>query len=82
MSTDESNAVLSVDAPNAVLRGGPGRSNQLVERYHRTDERDATLKVRNGNSYDHFRAESEHVVDSDGRTLRVFTWTHRTYVAE
>ncbi|SCL31495.1 hypothetical protein GA0074692_3124 [Micromonospora pallida] len=82
MSTNELNTVLSVDAPNAVLRGGPGRSGQLVERYYRTDERDATVKVRNGNSYDHFRRESEQVVDGAGRTLRVFTWTHRTYVAE
>lgn len=82
MSTDETDTVLSLDVPNTVLRGGPGRAGQLAERFCRIDEGNSTVKVRNGNSYDHFREEAERFVDGDGRTLRVFNWTHRTYVAE
>lgn len=82
MPTDESTRVLGVEEPNTVLRGGPGRPGEVAERYCHTDEAASTLKIRNGNCYDHFRAEPDRVVQNDGRSLRLFTWSHRTYVAE
>ena len=82
MPTDEANTVVSVDTPSTVLRGGPGRAGRLAERFCHTDGTQSTLKLRSGNCYDHFREEPDHSAEQDGRTLRVFTWTHRTYVAE
>ncbi|WBB81519.1 DUF5988 family protein [Micromonospora sp. WMMD882] len=79
---DDADTVLRADAPNTVLRGGPGRAGRLAERLCRTDATQTTLKVRSGNCYDHFHAEPGQLVETDGRTLRVFTWSHRTYVAE
>lgn len=82
MPTDDANTVLSVDAPNTVLRGGPGRTGRLTEQFCRTDATQSALKLRSGNCYDHFREEPDQAAEQDGRTLRVFSWTHRTYVAE
>lgn len=82
MPTDQPTDVLSTDEPNTVLRGGPGPTGGVADRYCRTDETISTLKVHNGNCYDHFRLQPGRFLDGQGRALRVFTWSHRTYVAE
>lgn len=72
---------MSSTLPNSVLRGHPRSSfseEQLVRYVPDADER---LKVSRGHCYEHFERTNEHVVH-DGRELRVFSWTHRTYVAE
>ncbi|MEU4568700.1 DUF5988 family protein [Micromonospora sp. NPDC023956] len=82
MPTDQPTSTVHGNQPNTLLRGGPGRADEVADRYCRTDEAASTLKVRNGNCYDHFRVEPDPVLDGQGRSLRVFTWSHRTYVAE
>ena len=62
-----------------VLLIGPGPATEAVS----WPDSDSchTIKIARGNCYDHFDVTSEHA-DQDGRQLRVFRWTDRTYVAE
>ncbi|MEJ3750557.1 DUF5988 family protein [Actinomycetes bacterium KLBMP 9797] len=67
--------------PNAVLRGGPMPQLDDGQRLCCVDATDTVLKLPRGGYYDHFRVTPERV-RHDGRELRVFEWSHRTYVAE
>ncbi|HXR69794.1 DUF5988 family protein [Actinocrinis sp.] len=67
--------------PNAFLRGIP--VSLLIDgaRERRVDEVDENLKLFMGNRHEHFRPLAE-TVTIGGRELRVFEWTHSTFVAE
>lgn len=69
------------EIPNAFLRGIP--ISLLIDgaRERRVDEIDETLKLFMGNRHEHFRPLAE-TVTIGGRELRVFEWTHSTFVAE
>ncbi|AZK92678.1 MULTISPECIES: DUF5988 family protein [Streptomyces] len=69
---------------NAVLRGSPHASwaeGQAEGQVVTVDDPDLTLKLLHGNHYDHFVPTAESL-ERDGRTLRVFRWSHETYIAE
>jgi hypothetical protein len=67
--------------PNAILLGGPPAGPGPAELLHRTPDPDRVIKLLCGNRYEHFAPSAETEV-RDGRPLRVFVWTHCTYVAE
>ncbi len=69
------------EIPNAFLRGIP--TSLLIDgaRERRVDEIDENLKLFMGNRHEHFRPLAE-TVTIGGRELRVFEWTHSTFVAE
>lgn len=50
-------------------------------RVRHAENTEATLKISSGGCYEHFQPTPEWV-RHDGHELRVFVWTHRTYVAE
>ncbi|MER6400552.1 MULTISPECIES: DUF5988 family protein [unclassified Kitasatospora] len=67
-------------APNVFLTGAPVLTG--AERLRHVADTGATkVKVPLGNRYEHFEASSETTLVDD-RELRVFVWTHSTYVAE
>lgn len=71
---------MSASAPNVILRGGPMQpTDESCTRY--VDDIESTLKLLVGNAYEHFQPTGQ-VVEHQGRSLRVFEWIRRTYVAE
>ncbi|TVL89504.1 DUF5988 family protein [Streptomyces sp. LX-29] len=70
---------------NAVLRGGPAAlsADPAVENEWivRVEDLEQTLKLPCGSHYDHYAPTAEWL-ERSGRTLRVFRWSRRTYVAE
>lgn len=72
---------MSTNLPNAVLQGGPEHLLPGASRIRHLSDLDEQVKIPSGGGYEHFRPTEEQV-DHDGDVLRVFSWTHRTYVAE
>ncbi|MBP2055463.1 hypothetical protein J2Z21_008477 [Streptomyces griseochromogenes] len=69
-------------APNVFLTGAPAAAVAGEERLHYLPDLDVSkVKIPRGNRYEHFEASSE-ITRVDDRELRVFVWTHSTYVAE
>ncbi|MEU9988288.1 DUF5988 family protein [Streptomyces sp. NPDC007971] len=69
-------------APNVFLTGAPVTAVAAEERLHHLADLGASkVKIPRGNRYEHFEASSETTLVDD-RELRVFVWTHSTYVAE
>lgn len=66
--------------PNSLLRGGPERITEDARLRWVPDHEDV-VKVPWGNGHEHFVRTSERAQRS-GREVRVFTWSHRTYLAE
>lgn len=71
---------MSSPAPNAILRGGP---EQFAPPSHTryVDDLGSKLKVFVGHAWEHFEP-TEEFLEHEGRSLRVFQWTRRTFVAE
>ncbi|MFC8723060.1 DUF5988 family protein [Kitasatospora sp. NPDC057198] len=67
-------------APNVLLTGAPALTGAARLR-HVADVDVPKVKVPLGNRYEHFEASSETTLVDD-RELRVFIWTHSTFVAE
>lgn len=67
--------------PNTFLRGGPPHGPGDRARLCHVEDSAVRLKLDRGNCYDHFEATPDRV-RLEGYELRVFDWTHRTYVAE
>jgi hypothetical protein len=72
---------MSTEQPNVILRGGPDGRLANVARVRHVDDFDNQLKILNGRCYEHFLPTPDNF-DHEGRQLRVFAWSHRTYVAE
>ncbi|MCP9955775.1 DUF5988 family protein [Actinomadura madurae] len=69
-------------APNIFLSGGPPSRITGERQLHYIADLDVPkVKIPFGNRYEHFEASSE-TMRIDDRELRVFVWTHSTYVAE
>ncbi|GHI04349.1 DUF5988 family protein [Streptomyces cellostaticus] len=69
-------------APNVFLTGAPATVIAGEEQLRYIADLDVTkVKIPRGNRYEHFEASSETTLVDD-RELRVFVWTHSTYVAE
>lgn len=69
-------------APNVFLTGAPAAVIAAEDRLRYVADLDATkVKIPRGNRYEHFEASSE-TTRVDDHELRVFVWTHSTYVAE
>jgi hypothetical protein len=67
-------------APNAILHGGPEHlADDSRTRY--IDDIESTLKLPIGNAYDHFVPTGK-FMEHEGKNLRIFEWSRRTYVAE
>jgi hypothetical protein len=66
--------------PNVILRGGP---EQFAPPSHTryVDDTATKLKLFVGNAWEHYEP-TEEFMEHDGRNLRVFEWSRRTYVAE
>ncbi|MFI1018347.1 DUF5988 family protein [Streptomyces sp. NPDC020965] len=69
------------ETPNIVLEGGSPNFVPQQMRVCYTPDENAKFKLLLGNRYEHFQPVDERVV-IDGRKLRVFRWSYRTYVAE
>ncbi|NJQ05121.1 DUF5988 family protein [Streptomyces lonarensis] len=70
------------DRPNVFLSGGPSSVLTEAEQLRYIADLDVPkIKVSRGNRYEHFEATAETTLIDD-RELRVFVWTHNTYVAE
>jgi hypothetical protein len=68
--------------PNAFLRGGPTSAIPEEERLRYLPDLEVPkVRVLCGNRYEHFEASSESTL-VNGREVRVFEWSYRTYVAE
>jgi len=68
--------------PNAFLSGGPARTLAEEQRLcHLPDLEVPKVRIQCGNRYEHFEASPETAV-IDGREVRVFVWSLRTYLAE
>lgn len=67
--------------PNAVLHGGHHTTCGPYERYIYVDDVAGMVKISTGNGYDHFVPTNE-TTSHQGQDVRVFVWSHRTYVAE
>lgn len=79
MST--STSISSTDpTPNVILLGGPPQVGD-TERMQYVADVETTLKLPLGNAYEHFEPTPE-TTEHQGRLLRVFQWSRRTYVAE
>lgn len=72
---------MSTNVPNAVLHGGPEHRMTNLGRVRHIADLDNQVKIELGGCYEHFKP-TEEWVKQDGDVLRVFSWTHRTYVAE
>ena len=66
--------------PNSLLHGGPEQITEEVRLRCVPDHQDV-VKMHWGNAYEHFVRTTERVRRS-GHEVRVFTWSHRTYLAE
>ncbi|GGV35592.1 hypothetical protein GCM10010495_60830 [Kitasatospora herbaricolor] len=67
--------------PNVILLGGPAGELPDDHRIHHVTDLDTTLKLFRGNRYEHYRPTPE-TLRSGADRLRVFTWSHSTFVAE
>lgn len=68
--------------PNVFLTGGPPSVITEERQLHYIENLNVPkVKLPFGNRYEHFEASSE-TTYVDDRELRVFVWTHSTYVAE
>lgn len=67
--------------PNAILQGGPESRIPTAARIRHVSECDGPVKVLVGDCYEHFAPTPDRVVH-DGSELKVYSWAHRTYVAE
>ncbi|MFI9729291.1 DUF5988 family protein [Streptomyces sp. T12] len=65
--------------PNIFLAGGKDIPEDL--RTHRVEHFTDRVKFHIENRYEHFEVTTE-VRHVDGRSLRVYGWIYRTYVAE
>ncbi|MFE2587763.1 DUF5988 family protein [Streptomyces anthocyanicus] len=65
--------------PNIFLAGG--KDIPEGQRMHEVEPLTDRVKLNVENRYEHFEATSE-VREVDGRSLRVYGWIYRTYVAE
>jgi len=72
---------MSTPQPNTVLRGGPARGTRHELTVCHVEDTEVSVTLHRGNCYDHFQ-ETPDRLSRDGLELRVFDWTHRTYVAE
>ncbi|RSM84797.1 hypothetical protein DMH04_20205 [Kibdelosporangium aridum] len=72
---------MSANTPNAFLRGGPDHRLAHAGRIRYAESTTTPVKVLVGECYEHFQPTSE-FTELDGRQLRVFSWSHRTFVAE
>ncbi|SFD47060.1 DUF5988 family protein [Streptomyces aidingensis] len=68
------------EPPNVLLRGGPA-GPAGPPRVHRVTDVRTTCKLPSGNAYEHYEPTAE-TVEHEGRLLRVFQWSRRTYMAE
>ncbi|KAA0935440.1 DUF5988 family protein [Streptomyces apricus] len=64
---------------NILLSGGKDIPDDL--RVHQVADFTDRVKLSVHNRYEHFEATTE-VRDVDGRSLRVYGWIYRTYMAE
>ncbi len=71
----------AIEIPNVFLTGIPTCLLTDGGPERRVDRIDADLKLFMGNRHEHFRPLAE-TVTIDGRELRIFQWTHSTFVAE
>jgi hypothetical protein len=71
----------TIEIPNVFLTGIPTCLLTDGGPERRVDRIDADLKLFMGNRHEHFRPLAE-TVTIDGRELRIFQWTHSTFVAE
>ncbi len=70
------------DRPNVLLTGGPSSVITEGQRTRYLADIDVPkIKIPRGNRYEHFEATAETTLVDD-HELRVFVWTHSTYVAE
>lgn len=67
--------------PNAILTGGPSCCFEGVGRIWSAQRPDSTVKLLNGNRYEHF-APTPETVFIEGRRLQIFVWSGFTKVAE
>ncbi len=81
MAVDTKEASPEITIPNVFLTGIPTCLLTDGGPARRVDEIDADLKLFMGNRSEHFRPLAE-TVTIDGRELRIFQWTHSTFVAE
>ncbi|MFI8093268.1 DUF5988 family protein [Streptomyces sp. NPDC086080] len=65
--------------PNIFLAGGKDIPEDL--RAHRVEHFAERVKLQVENRFEHFEATTE-VRHVDGRSLRVYGWIYRTYMAE
>ncbi|RDD85890.1 DUF5988 family protein [Streptomyces parvulus] len=65
--------------PNIILVGGKDIPDD--QRLHQVEKFTDRIKLAVENRYEHFEATPE-VRVVDGRSLRVYDWIYRTYVAE
>ncbi|MEV7144537.1 DUF5988 family protein [Streptomyces tauricus] len=65
--------------PNIFLSGGKDIPEEL--RVHQVPDLTDRVKLSVHNRYEHFEATAEKR-DVDGRSLRVYSWIYRTYMAE
>lgn len=72
---------MSAKNVNALLRGGPAAQLTDHDRIRHVGDADHSVKILRGNRYEHFEPTSE-FTRHQGRRLRVFVWTHHTFVAE
>ena len=72
---------MTANPPNAILRGGPDHRLTDAGRIRYAESTTTPVKVLVGECYEHFEPTSE-FAEHDGRRLRVFSWSHRTFVAE
>jgi hypothetical protein len=69
-------------APNVYLSGGSAKAIADEDRLRYLPDLDVPkVRVLCGNRYEHFEASSETAL-VNGREVKVFVWTLRTYMAE
>ncbi|ONI87966.1 hypothetical protein ALI144C_08390 [Actinosynnema sp. ALI-1.44] len=69
-------------APNVFLSGGSAQTIADADRLRYVPDLDVPkVSLLFGNRYEHFEASSETTL-VDGREVKVFVWSLRTYVAE
>ncbi|HEV2634697.1 MAG TPA: DUF5988 family protein [Actinocrinis sp.] len=66
--------------PNVILTGGPGWSGP-EQRIRFAAPTEQKIKVCLGNRYEHYEPTPQ-TLDYEGRSLRVFSWSGTTTVAE
>lgn len=66
--------------PNSLLQGGPREITEDA-RLRWVPDRQDVVKMPWGNGYEHFVRTSARV-QRFGHQVRVFAWSHRTYLAE